>query len=217
MAQKTKYLQNLRKTQQELHRESSFKKLAVGLAGFLMLIAVLVYLKGKRKEKKRQMMYDKKIADHEQEKIKYERKLSEAHQTLQAQVEYLRSKNNQIQQLNSEIEEIKNSTSSYIEDEKGKLHDLLQSHLMTEENWLMFRREFQKEYPEFYQTLKTEFPEITTANLRIILLQKMGFSASEISGLLGITQDAVKKSRQRLKRKLGDKYDQLFSIVFSES
>ncbi|MBU4537607.1 MAG: tetratricopeptide repeat protein [Weeksellaceae bacterium] len=217
MAQKTKYLQNIRKTEDELRRESSMKKLAVGLAGFLMFIAVLVYFKGKRKEKRRQVMYNKKIADHEKEKVKYERKLSEAHETLQAQVEYLRNKNNRIQQLNSEIEEIKNSTSSYIEDEKGKLHDLLQSHLMTEENWLMFRREFQKEYPEFYQTLKTEFPEITTANLRIILLQKMGFSSSEISGLLGITQDAVKKSRQRLKRKLGEKYDQLFTIVFSES
>lgn len=217
MAQKTKYLQNIRKTEDELRRESSMKKLAVGLAGFLMFIAVLVYIKGKRKEKKRQVMYDIKIADHEKEKAGYERKLSEAHETLQAQVEYLRNKNNRIQQLNTEIEEIKNSTSSYIEDEKGKLHDLLQSHLMTEENWLMFRREFQKEYPEFYQTLKTEFPEITTANLRIILLQKMGFSTSEISGLLGITQDAVKKSRQRLKRKLGDKYDQLFTIVFSES
>lgn len=60
------------------------------------------------------------------------------------------------------------------------------------------------------------FPEITDSNLRIILLQKLGFTNAEISGLLGITIDAVKKSKQRLKRKLGEKYDLLFQMIASD-
>jgi DNA-binding CsgD family transcriptional regulator len=61
------------------------------------------------------------------------------------------------------------------------------------------------------------FPEITASNLRIILLQKLGFSNADISGLLGITVEAVKKSKQRLKRKLGDKYDLLFQLIAVEN
>lgn len=140
----------------------------------------------------------------------------ETRQTLQDQVQYLKSKNQYIEQLNSEIETIRLSASSHLEEKEGKLHQLLESHLMTEENWQIFRRQFQKEYPEFYGNLSLEFPEITPANLRVILLQKLGFSQVEISRLLGITQDAVKKSRQRLKRKLGERYEKLSEMINAE-
>ena len=217
MAQKAKYQLQMQKVDEDLQKESLIAKTAVVIAVLVAFLLTFNFFHSKRKERKRQQIYDAKIKEHELEKNRYEEKLLQAQKTLHAQIEYLKTKNYHIKQLTAEIEEIKNSASSHIEEESGRLHEILDSHLMTEENWQMFRREFQKEYPDFYQTLKTEFPEITNANLRIILLQKMGFSSSEISALLGITQDAVKKSRQRLKRKLGDKYDQLFSIVFSES
>ena len=57
-----------------------------------------------------------------------------------------------------------------------------------------------------------DFPEINDSNLRIILLQKLEFTNAEISGLLGVTVDAVKKSKQRLRKKLGDKYVELESL-----
>ena len=217
MAQKTKYQLQMQKVDENLQKESLIAKIAVTVAVIIALLLSFNFIYTKRKGRKRQKMFDAKIKEHELEKKRYEENLLNAQNTLRAQVDYLKSKNFHIQQLTAEIEEIKSSASSNKEEDSGRLYEILDSHLMTEENWQIFRREFQKEHPEFYQTLKTEFPEITPANLRIILLQKLGFTSSEISGLLGITQDAVKKSRQRLKRKLGDKYDQLFSIVFSES
>ncbi len=217
MAQKTRYRYQIEKADAELKRESLITKIALAIAGIGLFLLLFNFFYSKKREGRRQTIFEARIGAHEQEKVLYEEKLERAQQTLRSQVEYLKKKNFHIQQLTSEIEEIRNSGFSHLEEEHGKLHEILESHLMTEQNWQMFRREFQKEYPDFYQTLKTEFPEVTPANLRIILLQKMGFSSSEIASLLGITQDAVKKSRQRLKRKLGDKYDQLFSIVFSES
>ena len=45
------------------------------------------------------------------------------------------------------------------------------------------------------------------------MLQKLDFNNYEMSNLLGVTIDAIKKSKQRLKKKLGDKYDLLFEII----
>lgn len=46
-----------------------------------------------------------------------------------------------------------------------------------------------------------EFPEISEAALRIELVQKLGFTNAETARILGITVDAVKKSKQRLRKK----------------
>lgn len=71
------------------------------------------------------------------------------------------------------------------------------------------QKEFQKEHPQFYNLLEDEFPEITDSNKRILFLQKLNLNNNEIAELLGITTEAVKKSKQRLKKKLGDKFDLL--------
>ena len=154
---------------------------------------------------------------YEDMKRRNEQKLLDANKTLDAQIDFLKEKNIQIQKLREEIENFKESGSTFVEKDRSKLHDLLKSHLMTEENWLNFRREFEKEHPTFYKILQKDFPEITTSNLRIILLQKLGFTNSETAALLGITVEAVKKSKQRLKHKLGAKYDVLFKMMVSEN
>ena len=159
---------------------------------------------------------EEKIVEFENSKLQIESKLLDAHRTLDSQINFLKEKNIQIQKLYGEIEIIEKSKSASKNSDHVKLDDLLKSHLMTEENWRNFKNEFQSEYFEFYSNLMANFPEITDSNLRIILLQKLGFTNSEISGLLGITIDAVKKSKQRLKRKLGEKYEQLFQLIAAE-
>ena len=149
--------------------------------------------------------------------MRNEQKLADAHRTLDSQIDFLKRKNIQIQKLHLEIEKIKNTELPSGEKEHRKLDALLQSHLMTEENWRNYKSEFQREHSDFYDNLMENFPEITASNLRIILLQKLGFSNADISGLLGITVEAVKKSKQRLKRKLGDKYDLLFQLIAVEN
>ncbi len=172
-------------------------------------------MKAKRDSKKQLHVLNRKQKEHSREKQKYQKKLEKANQTLAEQIAFFHDKTNQIEQLQQEIEDLKESKSSDREEKNSKLNELLQSHLMTNQNWQNFRREFQYEYPDFYHTLHQDFPEITESNLRIILLQKLGFNNVEVSSLLGITPDAVKKSKQRLKRKLGDKSDELFSRIMS--
>lgn len=158
-------------------------------------------------------MHQQKIILFELEQIKTEKKLLEAHESLNSQIEYLRDKNSQIKKLKVEIQHIKESSTTNAVDKTGKLKRLLESHLMTETNWHNFKREFQKEHPKFYSMLEDDFPEITDSNKRILLLKKLNFSKNEIAELLGVTPDAIKKSKQRLKKKLGEKFEILFDNI----
>lgn len=171
-------------------------------------MALFIFLNFKKQLKNKKLVYEQKVTLLELEKIKTENKLSQTHKNLNSQIEYLKEKNIKIKKLKVEIAQIKKSSSHYLEKEKGKLNTLLESHLMTESNWNAFKREFRKEQSEFYNLLQN-FPEITDSNKRILLLQKLDFNDNEIAELLGVTIDAVKKSIQRLKKKLGSKFTML--------
>lgn len=213
MAQKSRYQANIDETNLKLHRELLWKNGLAFMAILIITWAILVWLKTRRDAENQLRAFDEKQEEHLLEKQNYEQQLQEVHQTLKSQVEFFKDKNIQIQQLQKEIENLRKSKSSDWDEKSDKLNELLQTHLMTSQNWQNFRKEFQREYPDFYHTLYRDFPEITESNLRIILLQKLGFNNVEVSSLLGITPDAVKKSKQRLKRKLGDKSEALFSRI----
>lgn len=71
---------------------------------------------------------------------------------------------------------------------------------MTDENWRAFKQEFKKQQSIFYECLTQNSPELKESNLKIIMLQKLEFTNYEISLLLGVTIEAVKKSKQQLKK-----------------
>ncbi|OXA69828.1 hypothetical protein B0A67_17985 [Flavobacterium aquidurense] len=215
--QKTKFQQNINKTTNQVKHETAIKKSYAIVIVLAFMSALFIFFSLKKQLRNRQRQYNQKVNLLKLEKIKIEQKLHETNENFNAQVDYLKDKNIQIKKLKVEIEQIKKSSSHYLEKEKGQLNTLLESHLMTENNWNTFKREFQKEYPEFSRLLQQDFPEITDANKRILLLQKLNFSNNEIAELLGITPDAVKKSKQRLKKKLGSKFDLLFEHLTSKS
>ncbi|WP_433831491.1 tetratricopeptide repeat protein [Flavobacterium anhuiense] len=211
--EKTKFQKKIATAKKEINYESTLKNLYIIIFTMLSCVALLVFLFFRKQYKNRQLQYEEEVAALEHKKVKAEQKLSEVREDLNAQVQYLKEKNTQIKNLKTAIENIKKSSSYYLEKENGKLNALLESHLMTDSNWNAFKKQFQKEYPDFYNLVQEDFPEITDSNKRILLLQKLNFSNNEIAELLGITNEAVKKSKQRLKKKLGDKYQTLFEHI----
>ena len=215
--QKAKYQQKITQANKRYQKEIMVKNIFAVLIGISILMAIVLYFIQKKKHKKRQEVYEQKVTELEEQKQKIEEKFKSSNESLSNQIEYLKNKNIQIKLLKQEIETVETSNSSYLEKRSGKLHALLESHLMTEDNWIRFKREFEKEFPEFCQYLFTNFPELTDSNKRIIFLQKLGFSNIEISQFLGITNDAVKKAKQRLKKKFGNNQDLSFLFTPKQS
>lgn len=189
------------------YESERYMRIASMSISFLIGLGLLVILsKLKRVAKAREAKYQQKVTALQLKKALSDKKLLSTKETLTSYREYLREKNQQIADLQLAIERINESRSYYLEKEQGLLKSLLDSHLMTEDSWSSFRRSFDEQYPNFYQSLKSDFPELTESNMRYIILAKLGLSVFEISNLLGISTESVKKSRQRLKKKIGERY-----------
>lgn len=213
LKQKAKLKQLNTEAHYEKERTTFLRKVYLILIFLSLLLAGFIFANSRKIIRNRELRYKQKVLGMEMEHLKYEQKLNETQENLDTQIEYLKNKNSQITRLKAEIEKVKNSRSYYLEEQQGHLAALLESHLMTEENWEKFRREFIKVYPDFYQKLQSEFSDLTGGGLRIVLLKKLGFSNVEIAGLLGVSLDAIKKSNQRMKKKLGERYDELSEII----
>lgn len=91
--------------------------------------------------------------------------------------------------------------------------DLYKQVILTEADWAKFQEYFNKVYPGYITHLRVQQPDLTPAETRLVLLDKMGLSLKECSSILGISVDAVKKGRYRLKKKLNLESDDLANMV----
>jgi len=174
----------------------------------LFIILVLLYILYKRRIKLNRVEFQNKLLGFQFDKMQIETKLTEANNSLDSFHTYIDSKNQQIGQLEKELLHIKN------QHQKSSLENLLASHLMTDDNWTLFKRAFREEQPTYYNHLLTRFPTLTESNLRIILLQKMGLNNQEIGQITGITADAVKKAKQRLRKKYSNNEQEILDFSF---
>ena len=196
------------------HQKESYLKITAIIICILLALIIIALIRSYRhKIKSKKSEYETKVLNLLVDKIKSENKLNSTNKTINSYRTYLAEKNRQIEQLEIEMESVKHSSSSFLEEKSGELQKLLESHLMTDENWKNFRNAFIQRYPSQYKELTSHYPELTESNMRIIILTKLLMSNSEISRLLGVTLDAVKKAKQRLRKKYGGSSEHLFEAI----
>jgi DNA-binding CsgD family transcriptional regulator len=74
--------------------------------------------------------------------------------------------------------------------------------ILTDTDWQSFKDYFEKVHPDFNAKLRKEFPSITESEERLFLLVKLNLRTKEIASILGISNDSVKKNRNRLRKRL---------------
>ena len=80
---------------------------------------------------------------------------------------------------------------------------LRQYTLMTDEQWVKFKGEFIKAYPNFYARLyKVLCHTMTASEERLTALMYLRLSNGEIAGTLGISKDSVARSKRRLSQRI---------------
>ncbi len=79
---------------------------------------------------------------------------------------------------------------------------LAKSVILTEDHWLEFKELFEQIHPHFFNRLKTALPLLTPAETRMLALIKINLSNKEMAMMLGVSGDTIKKTKQRLRKKL---------------
>ncbi len=129
---------------------------------------------------------------------KQRRELDQAHEEIQQIKDNITQKNELIEKFKNELEQ---RNADNIFDEAG-WEELRQSTILTDNDWIKFTNSFEKIYPNFIQKLERKIPNPSQGDLRLLLLTQLQINTRDMAGVLGVSIDAIRKSRYRLRKKL---------------
>jgi len=168
----------------------------------LIIIFLLIYNRQSLKRKKDKAFLEKKEVILQAEKEKIEAELKHATAMLNSYVENLQQKTALLDQVQIEMQTLQQNAVGP-DEELEFLQRLNDATILTEEQWHEFRELFEKVHAGFFIKLKTTYPNLTPAETRLCALTKLQLGTKEIAAILGVNADTIKKTRQRLRKKIG--------------
>lgn len=109
----------------------------------------------------------------------------------------LKEKNELLEQLRSDMHNHLNGN-----DRIENMTKLYATTILTDDDWKTFRELFEKVYPGFFIRLKEKMPDLGAADTRLLALTKLQLPPKDMAAMLGVSYDAIKKARQRLRKKI---------------
>jgi tetratricopeptide (TPR) repeat protein len=112
-------------------------------------------------------------------------------------------KNQLIAMLKLRLKERDTLNGSIVSTAQPKEVSFSEMRILTKEDWLYFQEKFSIQFPDFLRRLQDRHSSLTPAEIRLILLIKIGFDTRQIAGMLGIAANSVWRSRHRLVKSMG--------------
>lgn len=81
--------------------------------------------------------------------------------------------------------------------------ELEQINIIRNEDWLKYKEIFELLFPNFLSRIVGQFPKLTEGDKRQLIMLKLGYSREKSASIIGITELAIKRGRQRLSKKIG--------------
>lgn len=177
-----------------LHSRSIINSFYLMNVGFMSYILLQTYINHKLnlESKREYLALNDSLKSME---IQVSNKTKEVTQLMSETIQHLKSKEKIVEKLKSLPAEDNNIIIK-------KIVLDLQSEKIDNTKALLLKQNIEKLNLEFIQLLKVKHPFLTKTDIEICMLIKHGLSNKEIANLRHTTQDAVKKSRQRLRIKL---------------
>ncbi|QMW04211.1 transcriptional regulator [Spirosoma foliorum] len=179
-----RYLNDLRKL------EASQSK-AVWVRNMVLLVAVLLILAGiyafRQNQQKR--WQEKQVLLAQQQR---------AEQLLAQYMVNIQEKNHLIDTISAQIDpdELAHPTRPSIKSLQNRV-------ILTEDDWQQFKELFEDVYPNFFSVILSRYPDLTKAEIRLLVLSKLQIDTTQMSRILGISPESIHKTTYRLRKKLG--------------
>jgi tetratricopeptide (TPR) repeat protein len=110
-------------------------------------------------------------------------------------------KNELMEELKSNIKQLKKSPDQHTTGQLNGLHRLVEQSGQIDRDWEEFKLNFEQVHKDFYKVLKAHHPELTAHELKLCTLLKLNMNLKEAANLMGISPESVKKARHRLRKK----------------
>lgn len=182
--------------------------LGVGLV-LVIIISVLALNLQRTRIRKNKMLHEKEkqiimareaLTDSELRNTRNE--LSYNKRMLVTYMENILRKNALVEQLEAQVTGLELSADNSDPERDKKVKRLLEMKILTNDDWQEFKRHFDQVHLGLLGRLQKQYPDMTRGENRLFILLKLKLSSKEISNILGVSLDTVKKSRYRLRKKL---------------
>ncbi len=204
--EKVDFAQHKLVTEKLIYQKEKYEFLQYALmAGIILLLIIGILFINRQKLLRNKLVTEKKNA---------ELGLEAASLKLDNFLQNLQEKNQIIEHFTLEIERMKVGEVEQIDHELRS--QLEQATILTDDQWEEFRITFEQVHKGFFGGLKKKFPDLSQAEIRFLTLTKMNLTSKEMGAMLGISANAIRMTRHRLRKKLDlDKDDMIDELVTS--
>jgi tetratricopeptide (TPR) repeat protein len=192
----------LLETEEELSRLRAYMVITVLLS--IIVIGGLLFNRFWMRKQREAKLAEKEKQLISVEKMRAEESLKHAEELLTGYLTTIKEKTNLIENLDAELEHLKqvNYPVNTFKGMAANMDALVSSTILTEEDWRHFRTLFEQVYPGFLYRLKERFSDLSPAEIRLLILTRLKLSSREMAHMLGITIEAIRKNRYRVRKKL---------------
>jgi DNA-binding NarL/FixJ family response regulator len=200
-----------------LEKERQISRLQIWLLALLLALlagaATAFYYRQRRRQKILQQQnllleQEKQLADlrahlHAQELERSQVELQLTKDELSEAAALLNLKNQLIETLELRLQQHAPPEAADPSSELTPAEQFSTMRILTKDDWKVFLEKFAAQFPDVLLRLKSHFPNLTSAEIRLFLLIKIGFDNKQISDMLGISVTSIWRSRYRLVKSLG--------------
>jgi len=181
----------------EIKRKKILNNGAIVILVLTILLAISLINKQKVKRKKEKIIFEK-------EKQHIENELSNAKKALEDYTRSMLEKNELLEQFKTDMDKLKNLKTKELEEVRiEQLEHLNKTTILTEDDWDKFKELFEQVYNGFFIRLKEKFPGLSQAEVRLVCLTKLKLDDKQMANILGVSNDAIRMTRHRMRKKLG--------------
>lgn len=136
------------------------------------------------------------------EKYKIESELKSAQANMKNLVRKTNEKNKLIEKFTVELRKFETHRENKKHEVNKAIAQLYEARILTDEDWIKFKKDFKKLYPNFTKKIISSSRQLTQAEVRYLMLIKIGMNHKEMAQCLGISSGGIRMTWNRLRKKL---------------
>lgn len=189
-------------TKLALREKENFRLVLVSFLLFLAtVLALLLFYVAKQKNKREKSLFSAKERIAELEKQKIQGELEKSRTEITTFVKKVKEKERLIEDISESLGRLENENLANKVELQKSIKDLKKTKILTPDDWLYFKNNFDSTYPDFTKRISHTFPAITSSELRYLMLVKLGLNHKQMADLPGISSDAIRVTWNRVKKK----------------
>jgi DNA-binding CsgD family transcriptional regulator len=110
-------------------------------------------------------------------------------------------KNEVLEELKQNIQQLKVTQDKATASKLNDLNRIVEHSMNLDKDWENFKRHFEGVHQGFFKTLKDNYPDMTSNELKLCALLKLNMNLKVASHVMGISPESVKTARYRLRKK----------------